>query len=163
MTEKKSKEDLKKRAREKAYEYEKKYHGCSQCVLLALQELLNMGDEHSFKAASALCAGIGASKTCGALLGGVMAISLKKGRERIEQGEDALVPGLIAAQQLIQKFEQEYGTTICYEITGIDWTDLAAVTMRSDDAKAEQLERCAQIVGRTAEMVVELIDEDLSL
>ena len=154
-----TKDELRREARKRAYEYEKNFHGCSQAVLLTLQELMDMGDDLSFRAASALCAGVGVGKTCGALTGGVMALSLKKGRKRIEQGMDALVPGMMLAQQLVKKFEGEFGTTACYEITGIDWTDFAAVAkLLSDPEGAEQLKRCAEIVGKTAEMVVDLID-----
>jgi C_GCAxxG_C_C family probable redox protein len=161
VTEKMSKDELKAEAKKKAHDYELQFHGCSQAVLLALQEVLGIGDEVSFKAGSALCAGLGMSKTCGTLTGGVMALSMKKGRERIEQGMDALVPGMLLAQRLVKKFEREFNTTVCYEITGVDWTDFAAVTkLLSDPQSADQLERCAQIVGRTAEMVVEMINED---
>ena len=154
-----TKDELKKEARKRAYEYEKNFHGCSQAVLLTLQELMDMGDDLSFLAASALCAGVGTGKTCGALTGGVMALSLKKGRKRIEQGMEALVPGMMLTQQLVKQFEGEFGTTVCQEITGIDWTDFAAVAkLLSDPEGAKQLERCAEIAGRTAEMVVDLID-----
>ncbi len=88
-------------------------------------------------------------------------MSLKVGRERIEDGMNALFPGLILAQRLVKKFEKEFGTTVCYEITGIDWTDFEAVTKLITDPKAADLfERCALISGRTAEMVVELIGKD---
>ena len=71
-----TKDELRREARKRAYEYEKNFHGCSQAVLLTLQELMDMGDDLSFRAASALCAGVGVGKTCGALTGGVMALSL---------------------------------------------------------------------------------------
>jgi len=158
MAKKISKDDLKKKAREKAHDYELQFHGCTQCILLAFQELLGLEDELTFKAASALCAGLGMGKTCGALSGGVMVLGLKHGREHIEEGLEGLIPGLGPAQSLVQRFEQEFGTTSCYEITKLDWTDFEAV-MRAL-TNPEFIERCAQIVGRTAEMVAELIGEE---
>ncbi|MFH7836232.1 MAG: C-GCAxxG-C-C family protein [Candidatus Aenigmatarchaeota archaeon] len=68
-----------------AYEYDKVYHGCSQCTLKAIQEHLNLGNGEAFKAASALAGGIARmGETCGALLGAIMAIGLAYGREKLE-------------------------------------------------------------------------------
>jgi C_GCAxxG_C_C family probable redox protein len=70
---------------EKAYVYERTYHGCSQCVLAALQESLGVGSQDSFKAATALAGGIARmGSTCGALVGGIMGIGLAFGREVLE-------------------------------------------------------------------------------
>ena len=55
MASKISKDELKRKAREKAHDYELQFHGCSQSVLLAFQELLGLEDELTFKAGSALC------------------------------------------------------------------------------------------------------------
>lgn len=158
MASKISKDELKRKAREKAHDYELQFHGCSQSVLLAFQELLGLEDELTFKAGSALCAGLGMGETCGALTGGVMVLGLKRGRERIDEGLEGLIPGLGLAQSLVQRFEQEFGTTSCREIAKVDWMDFEAAMQAI--ANPEFVERCAQIVGRTAEMVAELIGED---
>jgi C_GCAxxG_C_C family probable redox protein len=158
VAKKMSKEELKKEASKKAHDYELQYHGCSQSVLLAFQELLGLDDELTFKAASALCAGLGMGKTCGALAGGVMVLGLVNGRQRIEQGLEGLIPGLMLAQSLVQRFEQEFGTTVCYDIAGVDWTDFEAAMKLVNDPEAT--EKCAQLAGRTAEMVAELIGEE---
>lgn len=158
MARKISKDELKKKAREKAHDYELQYHGCSQSVLLALQELLGLEDELTFKAASALCAGQGMGKTCGALSGGVMVLGLMRGRAHIEEGLEGLIPGLGLAQSLVQRFEQEFGATSCREITKLDWTNFEDVMQAITNP--EFIERCAQLAGRTAEMVAELIGEE---
>jgi len=155
MAKKMSTEELKKEAGRKAHDYELQFHGCSQSVLLPFQELLGLDDELTFKASSALCAGLGMGKTCGALAGGVMVLGLINGRQRIEQGLEGLTPGLMLAQSLVQRFEQEFGTTVCYDISGVDWTDFEAAMKMVNDPEA--VEKCAQLVGRTAEMVAELI------
>jgi len=49
-----SKEDLLDRIEESARNYETNYHGCSRCVLAALQEHLGIGDGESFKASTPL-------------------------------------------------------------------------------------------------------------
>ncbi len=158
MAERLSKEALKEQARKKAYDYEKRYHGCTQAVLLTFQELLGMKDDLAFKAASPLCAGLGMGKTCGALSEGVMVLGLKYGRSRIEDGIEGLFAGMLPAQVLVQNFEQEFGTTACFDIVKIDWTDAEAAMKAVVDP--EFIEKCAQIVGKTAEMVAEIIGPD---
>ena len=157
MAKKRSKEAFKKQAGKKAYEYELQYHGCSQAVLRTFQELLGLDDELLFKAAGPLCAGLGTSKTCGALMAGAIALGMKNGRARLEDGIEGLFPGLLAAQNLVRKFEREFGTTSCSEISKIDWTDSGAVVNALSDP--EFVEGCAQVVGKTAEMVADLIEE----
>ena len=159
MGQKLSKEALKKQVRKKAYNYELKCHGCSQAVLLTFQELLGLEDELTFKAAGPLCAGLGMGKTCGALTGGVMVLGMKYGRPHIQDGLNGLFPGIGVAQKLVQMFEQEFGTTACSEISKInDWTDFEAVMQAVNDP--EFIKREAEVVGKTAEMVAEIIGEE---
>ena len=69
-----------------AHDYEVKYGGCAQCVLIALQEHLKLGNGEAFKAASAFAGGFAnCGETCGALSGGMMAIGLAYGREHFEE------------------------------------------------------------------------------
>jgi C_GCAxxG_C_C family probable redox protein len=159
MAQKLSKEALKKQARKKAYNYELRCHGCSQAVLLTFQELLSLEDELTFKAAGPLCAGLGMGKTCGALTGGVLVLGMKYGRHHIHDGLNGLFPGMGAAQKLVQRFEQEFGTTVCSEISKInDWTDSTAVMQAVNDP--EFIKREAEVVGKTAEMVAEIIGDE---
>ena len=110
---------------QKALEYDK-FSGCSQSVLLALQEAFNIGDAMSFKAATTLSGGVARrGETCGALLGALMALGLVKGREDIRDTQtyrDAMAP----ANEVIDKFkarlQREFGfkkpleSTICRDI-----------------------------------------------
>jgi len=157
VTQEISKGSLKEQARKNAHDYELQFHGCSQSVLLTFQELLGLEDELTFKAAGPLCAGLGMGKTCGALAGGMMVLGMKYGRSRIDEGIGGLFSGLLIAQSLVQKFEQEYGTTACSEIAKLDWTDSDAVIQAVNNP--EFIAMCAQVVGRTAEMVAEIIAE----
>jgi hypothetical protein len=60
------------------------YSGCSQAVLLALQEGLGVGDEKSFMTATALSGGVARrGETCGAFLGALMAVGLVEGRKKM--------------------------------------------------------------------------------
>jgi C_GCAxxG_C_C family probable redox protein len=102
-----------------AYEYERVYHGCSQCTLKALQEHFHLGNGPVFKAASALAGGVGRTgEMCGALLGAIMAIGLVFGREKLEPALGC--PGYIQAQlsagEMIDRFQREVGSIKCREI-----------------------------------------------
>jgi C_GCAxxG_C_C family probable redox protein len=101
---------------ELALQYDMKHSGWSQSVLAALQEKLDLKDDGAFRAASALSGGIARrGETCGALIGGIMAISQIVGRESIqdtEQYRKAMVP----ATDMYLRFEEELGHTLCAEI-----------------------------------------------
>jgi C_GCAxxG_C_C family probable redox protein len=84
-----------------------------------LQEKLDLKDAGAFRAASALAGGIvGRGETCGALIGGIMAIGQVLGRETLEDSEQfqrAMVP----ATEMYLKFKEMVGHTLCAEIQKI--------------------------------------------
>ncbi len=98
----------------KALEYDK-YSGCSQSVLLALQEAFDIGDHESFKAATVLSGGVARKgETCGALLGGLLALGLVVGREDITETQkyrDAMVP----SDQIIKEFQKRLQETFGFD------------------------------------------------
>jgi C_GCAxxG_C_C family probable redox protein len=109
----------------KALEYDK-YSGCSQSVLLALQEAFGIGDLESFKAATVLSGGVARmGETCGALLGGLLALGLVVGREDITDTQayrDAMVPSVEIIKEFQQRLQETFGfsepleNTICKDI-----------------------------------------------
>jgi len=116
--------DVKKIGR-KALEYDK-YSGCSQSVLLALQEAFEIGDHLSFKAATVLSGGVARKgETCGAILGGLMAIGLVEGREDIKDTQsyrnamkpsDEIIEAFKSRLQETFEFEEPLTNTICRDI-----------------------------------------------
>ncbi len=115
-----------KRIRRKATEYDKEHSGCSQSVLLSLQEGFEIGDEKSFKAATVLSGGVvRRGETCGALIGALMALGLVIGREEIENTEqykNAITPAteicerFMGALRVEFEFDEELKSTLCDEI-----------------------------------------------
>ncbi len=109
----------------KALEYDK-YSGCSQSVLLALQEAFGIGDLESFKAATVLSGGVARmGETCGALLGGLLALGLVVGREDITDTQayrDAMLPSVEIIKEFQQRLQETFGfsepleNTICRDI-----------------------------------------------
>jgi C_GCAxxG_C_C family probable redox protein len=114
-----------KKIGEKALAYDK-YSGCSQSVLLALQEALEIGAMESFKAATVLSGGVARrGETCGALLGGLMSLGLIAGREDITNTQvyrDAMKPANEIIEKFKQRLQREFGfetplnSTICRDI-----------------------------------------------
>ncbi|UCC59760.1 MAG: C_GCAxxG_C_C family protein [Dehalococcoidia bacterium] len=156
MSAQNSREALKEQVRKKAYDYAREYHGCSQAIMVAFQEPLGL-DAMALRAASTLVGGLGMGKTCGALAGGAMVLGLKYGRSSMEEGLPGLIPGMLHTQPLVKRFEDEFGTTGCFEIAGIDWLNFEEAAEAISDP--EFLQKCAEIVGRTAEMVADIVFE----
>lgn len=120
-----NKEKTVKKIRKQAHNYDQ-FSGCSQSVLLALQEGLEIGDLESFKSATVLSGGVARrGETCGALLGGLMALGLVSGREVMEDYE-SYVSAMKIADELCEEFktmlENEFelddplDSTLCREI-----------------------------------------------
>jgi C_GCAxxG_C_C family probable redox protein len=122
-------ESIIKEIRRKAHMYDQ-YSGCSQSVLLALQEGLVTGNEDSFRSATVLAGGVARrGETCGALLGGLLALGVVHGRSRIED-TPSYVAAMAVADEICDEFQrklkEEFGfnepleSTLCSEIqTGI--------------------------------------------
>jgi C_GCAxxG_C_C family probable redox protein len=103
-----------------------KYSGCSQSVLLALQDAFTIGNMESFKAATVLSGGVARrGETCGALLGGLMALGLVAGREDITNTQayrDAMKPANMIIETFKQRLQLAFGfetpldSTLCWDI-----------------------------------------------
>ncbi|MEM3703368.1 MAG: C-GCAxxG-C-C family protein [Candidatus Bathyarchaeia archaeon] len=146
-----------------AYEYEKIYHGCSQCVLKALQEHLHLGNGDAFKAASALAGGVaGMGETCGALSGGIMAIGLAYGREKLENtaNSDSYVKAMEFATDLYKRFEETFGSTKCKDIQKSlfgKFFDLKNPEDREEFKKVGGYENCSEVAEKAAKIAAEII------
>jgi C_GCAxxG_C_C family probable redox protein len=114
-----------KKIREAAHNYDQ-YSGCSQSVLLALQEGFGVGDSESFKAATVLSGGVARrGETCGAILGGLMALGLVNGRDDIRKYEEYAAAMKVADEicdDFTEKLQEEFGfsekldSCLCSEI-----------------------------------------------
>ena len=102
------------------WEYQKKYRGCAQTVLAALQDLLGMRNDDIFKAATGLSGGGGVSidGSCGAYSAAILFMSSIVGRERndFEDAPSVRFRSFGLAKKLHDKFVNEYGAIICRDI-----------------------------------------------
>ncbi len=102
-------EELVAEIRRKAHAYDS-HSGCSQAVLLALQEGLGIGDAESFRSATVLSGGIARrGETCGALLGALMA-----GREQMED-RPSYVRATGIGDQICDEFQEKLREREDYE------------------------------------------------
>jgi len=111
-----SREKLLDRVAWAAYYNDRVYEGCSRSVLEALQHHLHLGDGEALKASTALAGGVARmGESCGALMGGLMAIGLVVGCEELENIQ-AYRDTMEASYEVYNRFKEEIGSTICFEI-----------------------------------------------
>ena len=100
--------------------YEKTYHGCSQCVLAALQDAFDKRDDAIFQAATGLAGGGGLTcdGSCGAYTGAIMFLGQLLGRERdnFADPDDIRLQNMQMVRDLRQRFIEKYGSVICRDI-----------------------------------------------
>ncbi len=95
---------------------------------------------------------------CGALAGGMLALSVKYGRGRDELGKDSsTLQGKYphpVIREFYKRFQQSEGSALCNEITGID---LDNEEQRVKWNKAGGHDDCMKRVARTARLAAELL------
>ena len=159
--------ELLAKAYQLGFEYERRFRGCSQCVVAAIQDTLGVRDDHVFKAATGLAGGgaltgVGA---CGGYAGGVMVLGQLAGRERndFEDAGGVRFHAFDLAKALADRFVAEFGSTICREVqTGLFGRSFD-LRDRDDFARFEAAgghdDKCPEVVGRAARMAVAIILE----
>lgn len=95
---------------------------------------------------------------CGALAGGILALSVKYGRGRDELGKDSTTLQGKYPHQTIREFYRRFreaeGSALCNEITGID---LDNEEQRVKWYNAGGHDDCMKRVGRAARLAAELL------
>ena len=161
-----SKQELLEKIEKAAYQNEMEIHGCGRCTLASLVKYLELGDDSSglllSKAILPLSGGIaGTRNTCGALLGGLMAIGIASfpgslDDTGIEQVHEAMALG----NEYYRRFEKEIGNSRCFDIRQ---TGLGRVFDTGDPdeyekfVKAGGYELCSGVVDKAARLAAEFI------
>ena len=112
------KSTLADQAYEVAASYELDYGCCPQCVLSAVQDIAGVIEDQTIKAAHGLAGGGGllGQGTCGALTGGLMALSSKKGRSRDKFDNGRFINNYDKCRILVEKFRKEFGGITCEDL-----------------------------------------------
>lgn len=147
------------------YGYEARFGACSQCTLLAVMDVLDKRDAGLFKASFGFAGGIASlSKTCGALLAGVMAISMEFGRE-LEKlttlSEEDRRHCMWLIRKLHDRFVGEYGDIHCasvhQKLFGRTFDQWNEQEFQEFLRLGGHTDKCTAVVGNVAAWTVELI------
>ena len=138
----------------------KRFH-CSQAVLAAGQEKMNIVNEDVVKSMGSFGGGVASSgRVCGALLGGVALISSLYSRGSLEGKEDPRMWHL--SRELVKKFDEltaPFGSVNCCDIAQVDWHDPNAA--RDFYKNPESCRKhCIKLVGDTAFALGEILEKE---
>lgn len=155
------KQALAESAYHKAMQYELDYGCCPQCVLATVQETVGYVDDNTIKASHGLSGGGGlmGHGACGALTGGLMAISAKYGRERDKLDSGRGINNFKKSKELVERFQQEFGGTTCEELQK-QFTGRTYDMWKADEYKAFNDSRgtkCAHATALVTKWVVEIL------
>lgn len=162
------KEEILERVYNLAFQYEAERGSCPQCVLAAIMETLNIGEEKTIQAVDALAGGTALSTegTCGALVGGLMAISFLVGRsyEDFSAGERRRRV-FQYAKKLYDRFIEEYGSPVCKNIHmklfGRTFDLIDKNDYQEFEAMGAHVDKCPTVSGNAARWAVEILLDDL--
>jgi len=145
--------DNKSELGKKAAEHFIEGYNCAQSVLLTVFDHYNLTNELVPKIATGFGGGIGrCGSICGALTGGVMAISVIYGtneplmKKRLKAYE--------TARKFYEQFEAQNGSVLCKELIGFD---LSIPEQRDKAAKTNAFEeKCTVFITKAVEILVDL-------
>jgi C_GCAxxG_C_C family probable redox protein len=155
------KQDLAQEAYDKALKYELDYGCCPQCVLSAVQETVGIIEDSVIKASHGLSGGgaLSGMGACGALTGGLVALSAKRGRDRDKLDKGRFINNFKKGQELVDRFRAEFGGVTCQELqqqfTGRTYDMWQAEEYKAfSDARGE---KCALATATVTKWVVEML------
>ena len=164
----KSKETLPEKAYQLGFTYEAEFGSCPQCVLAAVKETLDIGSEETIQAADALAGGTSLSSkgTCGALAGGLLAISSLVGRKYVDfkQGKQARRV-FKYSKMLYDRFIEEYGSPLCCDVQtklfGRSYNLMDKQEYEQFENAGAHIDKCPRVSGTVAKWTAEIILEEL--
>jgi len=165
-----SRQELLDRAYELGFDYEQYSQSCSQSVIAAFHELFEM-DDAIVRVATSSCGGqaVQILGTCGALIGGTMALDYFFGRpaENMSRQEttranlEALMVPLQTAKSLTDRYIKEYGTIICphiqMQLFGRHYYILDPDEMGKFEEAGGHKDKCTRVTGNAARWVMEIL------
>ncbi len=164
-----SKEQLCDQAYQRAFSYEAKVGSCPQCVLAALKETLNIGDETLIKSADALAGGTSLSSkgTCGALAGGMLALGYLAGRQYSELKEGKKKRLIFRYTKILyDRFIEEYGSPLCCDVQkklfGRSYNLLDKQEYEAFEKAGAHVDKCPSVAGNVARWTASIILEELT-
>jgi C_GCAxxG_C_C family probable redox protein len=166
-----NKEEVIKRAYDKAHIYTPQYRSCSNGTAFALMETFNIMDSNVFKAASGLHGGIGGmGDVCGSLLGASLILGLMGGVGPEEscklKTEEPDKPGAMDVPtqlvgQLYKWFRKEFGSVKCRIIRARFERelnqDIHSRGLTDEEKQTALFARCDELTAKTAAITAEIL------
>lgn len=149
---------MEKTRKEQAKEYFYEGYNCSQSLVLAFKDLINLDEETLVKLASSFGGGMGRLReVCGAVSGMFMVIGILYGYSDPQNG-GSKAEHYGRVQELANRFEAKYGSIVCRELLGLTQKhDAPTPEARTKDYYAKR--PCPEIIGAAAEILDEYISE----
>lgn len=150
-----------------ASDNERIYHGCARSVLNAIQHHLNLESDAILalaKASIPIGGGVARNgESCGALLGGLMAIGLAYGSGRMEDSRTspAYQETLEHAMRFSDRFKLEIGALRCHDVHKVLFGRHYDLRIREDREKFRKSDsrKCEEVVETAARLASEVILE----
>ena len=142
--------------RQRAAENMTKSHNCTQSIVAAFAEVLDLDNKQVLKAASGFLGGMVCSLTCGVHSAGVIILGMIMGRECLDEGLDGILPLVLPTQELIRRLNERLGSHSCKELTGVDFTDLEQAMAYSN---SDGHQKCIARVADWAEEIAKLMND----
>jgi len=166
MSKQLAKDELLDKIEEAASKCEREVHGCGRCALATLMQYFELGDESSVdlisKGILPLSGGIAQTySTCGALLGGLMAIGMAFFPGKVEDAEmEDIRAAMALGRQYYRRFEKELGSVRCFDIRAVGLGrcfDTADPDEYDKFVKAGAYDLCSKVAGKAARLAAEYI------
>jgi C_GCAxxG_C_C family probable redox protein len=162
-------ETILERAYELGYDFERRYHGCAQCVIGAVYQVFpEMRNDDIFQAANAQAGGMGLTSQgqCGAAVGAGMILSQVWGRtlDEIDDPQKKRFVAYRLGQDFVKRFCSENGSLICGEIQkrkmGRSFDLLNPVDWDAFEKAGGHDRHCPEVVGSASRIVVQMLLEN---
>lgn len=128
---------------------------CSQAVLAAFAEELELSEQQALKLGACFGGGMCKGEVCGACTGALMALGLKYGQ--CEPGADGRIKSNYMTVRFLEQFSNENGSYMCRDLLGCDLT-----TQKGKEFALEHnlfSEFCPKMVVSAAKIAEQLLNE----
>lgn len=132
-------------------------YNCAQAVLYSFCDVLGFDQDAALKLACGFGAGMGRKEeVCGAVAGGIMALSLRYGRGE-KQDSTRTDQTYRKVRELMDGFAERHGTYICRRL--LDGCELTTPEGQSEFKEKDLKDKvCRQCVGDVVEILEDILD-----
>ena len=142
-------------------------HHCAQSSFMAMNTQFGLEGDQVLKALTPLPGIAERGETCGAVIGPLMAFGLIYGRGELQLDDwDNYQESLVPAGKFCERFEKEYGSTMCHDVQKVKFGKCYRLT-DPDELKAFQeagaTHHCSEVVRKAVRIAAEIILDDTSI